>query len=144
MNQITKSTKIGTQYSSKPKVMAEARVFAFSGGKFNSAGFPAQNIHTSLEFAKTVGLPTRAISATQYEGHLTSLLIDIFGDTWLTHGVMEAKFIALVDVGDVVTSKAVVTAAVKEGKDVRFSLDIWCENQHGTKVLAGTASCLVK
>jgi acyl dehydratase len=143
MNKITKQTKPGAEFSGKPKPMEESRVFAFSGGKFNAPGWPAKNIHTSLDFAKSVGLPTRAVSATQYEGHLTDLLIDLFGKNWFKHGRMEAKFIALVDVNDVVTSRAVVVSNEKEGDTSRITLDTWCENQRGEKVLVGKSSCLV-
>jgi hypothetical protein len=143
MTKITQQTKPGAQFSGSLKPMDEARVFAFSGGKFNAPGWPAQNIHTSLDFAKSVGLPTRAVSATQYEGHLTDLLIGLFGRNWFRHGRMEAKFIALVDVGDTVTSKAVVVSNEKENGAARITLDTWCENQRGEKVLVGKSSCLV-
>lgn len=135
--------KIGTEYSNKPKLMAEQRVFALSGGPFNSPNFPAKNIHTSLEFAKSVGLPTRAISAAQYEGQLTALLVEILDDDWFKHGRMEVKFIATVDVGDVITSKAVVSSIEKQKEGTRIFFNVWCENQHGNKVLIGTASCLI-
>jgi len=144
MNKITRSTKIGAEFSGQPRAMEEPRVFAFSGGRINSPGFPAKNIHTNLDFAHTVGLPTRAVSATQYEGQLASLMMKLFGENWLRSGKMEVKFIALVDVGDVVTSKAVVTSREKQGGDVLVSLNVWCENQHGNKVLVGTASCIVQ
>jgi hypothetical protein len=143
MNRISEITKPGTEYSGKAKVMAEARVLAFSGGKFNTPGWPASNIHTNLDFAKSVGLPTRAVSATQYEGHLTDLMIDLFGLNWFRHGKMEAKFIALIDVDDVVISKAVVLGSELEGDHIRISLDTWCENQRGQKVLVGKSSCLI-
>lgn len=143
MNKITKQTKLGAEFSGKPKPMDEARVFAFSGGKFNAPGWPAQNIHTSLDFAKSVGLPTRAVSATQYEGHLTDLLIDLFGNNWFAHGRMEAKFIALVDVNDIIMSRAVVLSMEDEGSAALVTLDTWCENQRGEKVLVGKSSCLI-
>jgi len=140
---INNNVKPGTQFSGKPKPMDEARVFAFSGGKFNAPNWPAKNIHTNLDFAKSVGLPTRAISATQYEGHLTDLMIDLFGLNWFKHGKMEAKFIALVDVDDIVTSKGTVLSNEKEGNGDRITLDTWCENQRGEKVLVGKSSCLI-
>jgi acyl dehydratase len=144
MDRMNKTIEVGKEFSSKPKKYTEARVFAFSGGKFNSPGWPAQNIHTSLEFAKTIGLPTRAISATQYEGDLANLMIGLFGASWFTHGKMEAKFVAVVDVDDVITSRAVVLSNEKEGNAVRIKLDSWCENQHGQKVLVGSSSCLIE
>jgi acyl dehydratase len=144
METINRTVSTGTTFSGKPKKFAEARVLAFSGGKFNSPGWPTKNIHTDLNFAKAVGLPTRAISATQYEGDLTNLMICLFGASWFKHGKMEAKFVAVVDVDDVITSRAVVLSTEKEGNAVRIKLDSWCENQHGQKVLVGNSSCLIE
>ena len=139
MRKLTRNTKIGDEFTGKRKTISEARVFAFSGGRLNAPGWPAKNIHTDLEFAKSCGLQTRSVSATQYMGYLTELMIDLFGETWLSHGRMELKFIAIVDVEDSLLTKAVVTSRELESSGTRFVLDMWCENQHGNKVAVGTA-----
>ena len=125
-------------------MLEETRVWAFSGGRFNAPNWPAKNVHTDLEFAKSCGMPTRAVSATQYEGYLTELMIDLFGESWFKHGKMNLKFIAIVDVDDRLVSEAVVTSKEPEGSSTRFNLDVWCENQHGNKVAVGTATSIVK
>ena len=56
---------------------------------------------------------------------------------------MSLKFIAIVDVGDRVLSKAIIRSKEEESGGVRFNLEVWCENQHGNKVAVGSASCLV-
>jgi acyl dehydratase len=139
MRKLTPDTKVGAEFTGKTKTISETRVFAFSGGRFNASGWPSKNIHTDLEFAKSCGLSTRSVSATQYMGYLTELMIDLFGETWLSNGKMELKFIAIVDVGDRLVSRAVVTMKESEDSKTKFSLDIWCENQHGNKVFVGTA-----
>ena len=139
MRKLTRNTKIGNEFTGKRKTISEARVFAFSGGRLNAPGWPAKNIHTDLEFAKSCGLQTRSVSATQYMGYLTELMVDLFGETWLSHGRMELKFIAIVDVEDSLLTKAIVTSKELEGSGTRFILDMWCENQHGNKVAVGTA-----
>ena len=139
MRKLTPETKVGGEFTGKTKTISETRVFAFSGGRFDAPGWPSKNIHTDLEFAKSCGLQTRSVSATQYMGYLTELMIDLFGETWLSHGSMELKFIAIVDVGDRLVSKAVVTLKESEDSKTKFSLDIWCQNQHGNKVFVGTA-----
>ncbi len=131
------------QFTGKPKRLAEARVFAFSGGPLNAPGWPASNIHTDLKLAQSAGLPTRAISATQYQSHLVDLLIDIFGMDWFKSGVIDSKFVAIVDVNDIITSKLSVVSCVTEGNKLRINLEAWCENQFGRKVLVGTAHCLI-
>jgi len=140
---LTQDTKEGAEFSGRPKVVSEGRVYAFSGGCFSEPGWPKKNVHTDLEFAKNCGLPTRVVSATQYMGYLVELMLHLFGESWLNHEKLNLKFIAPVDVGDRLTPKAVVRSREIEGCCVKFHLDVWCENQHGSKVAIGTASGLV-
>jgi len=143
MRRLTPDTKIGDEFTGKRKTISEARVFAFSGGRMNAAGWPAKNIHTDLESARSCGLQTRSVSGTQYMGHLIELMVDLFGENWLSHGKMDLKFVAIVDVEDSLLTKAVVTSKELEGSRTRFILDMWCENQHGNKVAVGTAVGLI-
>ena len=140
MRKLTPDTKIGAEIAGKRKTISEARVLAFSGGRFGAPGWPAKNIHTDLEFAKSCGLQTRSVSGTQYMGYLIELMVDLFGESWLSHGKMDLKFIAILDVEDSLISKAVVTSKEPEGTGTRFVLDMWCENQRGEKVAVGTAT----
>jgi acyl dehydratase len=140
MRKLTPDTKIGAEFAGKRKTISEARVFAFSGGRFSAPGWPAKNIHTDLEFARSCGLQTRSVSGTQYMGYLIELMVDLFGESWLSQGKMELKFIAIVDVEDSLLTKAVVTSKELEGSGTRFVLDMWCENQRGDKIVVGTAT----
>lgn len=140
---ITKETQVGTEFIGKSKRLAESRVLAFSGGRLNASGWPSKNIHTDLEFAKGYGLPTRSVSATQYIAYLVDLMIDLFGEVWLTYGKINLKFIAIVDVEDELVSKAVVASKKLKDSRTEFTLSIWCENQRGDKVAIGTATGLI-
>jgi acyl dehydratase len=139
----SKDYTIGTEIIGKPHQLAEARVFAFSGGPFNAPGWPAANIHTNLKFAQSVQLPTRAVSATQYQSHVVDMLINLFGEVWFKTGKIDSKFIAIVDVSDTITPHLKIVSREAEEKGVRVNLEGWSENQHGNKVLIGTASCLL-
>jgi acyl dehydratase len=143
MMKLTPETKVGAEFAGKRKTISETRVLAFSGGRFDAPGWPAKNIHTDLEFAKSCGLQTRSVSGTQYMGYLIELMMDLFGESWLSHGKMDLKFVAIVDVGDRLVSKAAVTSKESEDSKTKFSLEIWCENQHGHKVAIGTAVGLI-
>ena len=79
-----------------------------------------------------------------FEGYLTELMIYLFGENWLIGGKMGLTFIAIVDPGDRLLPKAIVRSRHIEGSGVRFVMDVWCENQYGNKVVAGTATGLVK
>ena len=133
---ITQDTLVGQEFAGKPKKLTRERVWAFSGGPFNTPAWPKKNIHTDLEFADSMGLPTTYVSATQYLGHLAELMIDLFGEGWLSSGKMSGvKFIKPVTQGDTIQARVRIRSKAEE----EYTLDVWCENQNGDKVLVGTA-----
>lgn len=137
---ITRNTQEGGQFSGKPKEITEERVYAFSGGFPKGPGWPQKNIHTDVEFARRCGLPARNASGSMFEGYLTELMVDLFGENWLRGGKMQLVFIRMVVIGDTVLPKAIVQSRQEDHSGTRFVLEIWCENQHGDKVAVGTAT----
>ncbi len=141
MPTLTRETAVGSEFAGRPKTVSWERLWTFSGGPFTADGWPRKNIHTDLETAKALGVYTVSASATQYFGYVVSLLIDLFGERWLSSGSITAKFIAIVTVKDVIQAKARVTETRPDGDNGHvFQLDIWCENQDGAKVLVGSAT----
>ncbi|MBM4278153.1 MAG: hypothetical protein FJ130_09780 [Deltaproteobacteria bacterium] len=144
MGRINKDAPIGSEFAGKPKKMSWERLWTFSGGPFTAEGWPKKNLHTDTEFAKKLGLPTIGASATQYLGHLTELMIDLFGESWLWNGKFsDIKFIKLVAEGDTLTSKAKVVSKEKTGSEMEVRLNLSVENQHGDEVLIGFAKGFV-
>jgi acyl dehydratase len=141
MARITKDTPVGCEFAGKPKKMSWERLWTFSGGPFAAEGWPKKNLHTDTAFAKNLGLPTVGASATQYLGHLSELMLDLFGEQWLRKGKMwELKFVRLVADGDVLTSKAKVLSKERKGLEMIYHLSICVENQNGENVLIGSAA----
>jgi len=143
MIELTKDTQIGATFFGKAKRISWERLWAFSGGAFTNAGWPAKNIHTDLEFARSFGLSSVAASATQYMGYVVELLVGLFGAQWLWQGQMDVKFIGQVDAGDMLTSKAQVQSKEPRDSSIQFTLTVCCEKQEGTKVLVGSATGMV-
>lgn len=141
---MTKDSQEGYGVSGNLKTVTEEKVYYFSGGFPRDPGYPKKNIHTDLEFAMSCGLPTRAASGAMFEGYLAELMINLFGEGWLRHGKMSLTFIAIVDPGDTLVPKAVVQSRQAEDSGIRFAMEVWCENQHGRKVVVGTATGLVQ
>lgn len=138
---LNNETQIGKEFYGKRKKMSWERIWTFSGGPFSNMGWPKKNLHTDIEFARNLGLPTVAVSATQYLGHITELMIDLFGEEWLKHGkISNVKFIKMVPEGDTLISKAKVIAKEKNSSKIRFHLNIAVENQYGEKVMVGEAN----
>ena len=133
-----KEVQEGYEISGTPKTVTSYRTWLFSGGWPRFEGWPAKNVHTDLEFAKSCDLPSRAASGAMSVGYLTELMIDLFGEDWLAKGVLSLKFISIVDMGDKIISKARVTSKHGDDSGVRVDMDLWCENQLGDKVAVGT------
>jgi len=131
---------VGTVLTGSPKQMVRERLWAFSGGKLNIDNWPKHNIHTDIEIARKTGLSTLAVSGTQVQGHIVELLLDVFGEEWLTEGTFTSKFFRPIDAEEVLTTRATVTQ-LEAGEDGRMkcSLKIETKNENGTLSVAGTA-----
>jgi acyl dehydratase len=143
MTSITIDSKVGDEFAGKLRTVTLERVNLFSGGYPKGPNWPAKNIHTDLDCARQCGLNTRAASGAMFEGYLADLMTDIFGEDWLRHGKMSLAFIQVVDKDDALIPKAIVHAKTVKDSKVEYTMEIWCENQHGSKVAVGTAIAIV-
>ena len=140
MPTMTRDTREGYEAIGSLKTATSYRMWLFSGGWPRFDGWPAKNIHTDLESARSSGLPARAASGAMMQGYLTELMLDLFGDEWMTNGRMSLKFIRIVDVNDEIVSKACVASRREDESGIRFDLELSCENQRGEKVVVGTGT----
>jgi len=103
-------------------------------------GWPAvRNRHTDYAAAQMTGLREPNINGGQTAEYLGELFIKFFGPGFVG-GHLAINFIGSVAVDELVTARGVVRERIEEGDRVRLVLDVWVENQHGQKVLAGSAS----
>ena len=141
---IAKDIANGESFTGKPKRVSWERLWTFSGGPFKQEGWPARNIHTDLEYANASGLPNKvAASATQFEGYVVQLMINLFGVEWLSTGSIDVKFISIVHAGDIIATNATVQSKETQNGSTKFTLDVSCENQRDEKVLVGSATGFV-
>lgn len=107
-------------------------------------GWPREkNRHSDYATARATGLRQPNIGGNQTAAFLGELFIKFFGEGYLG-GKLSINFIGFVLPDDVITARGIVTDKIVEGDAVRLVLDVWCENQRGEKVLAGTASGLAR
>jgi acyl dehydratase len=135
--------EVRARFAGAPRKLSAPRVLAFSGGAFDAPGWPARNLHTDPAKAKEAGRAAPIASGLQFEGHLVELLYEIFAENWLASGVLQVKYPRPVLSDDVVEAVAQVSALEPDGAEIRVSLDAWCSRAGGTKVLIGTASCMI-
>lgn len=134
-------SKPGAVFLGPERKLTLERVLAFSGGPFSRPNWPDRNLHTDLEKAQEAGLAGIIVSATQFEGYLVDLLIDLFGEAWFSSGLIEARIPKSLMLNDTVQPKAVLREVQDDIDGQIFMLDVSCENQNGEQVLVGTASC---
>jgi acyl dehydratase len=135
--------EVGACFAGAPRKLSAPRILAFSGGAFDAPGWPARNLHTDPAKAKEAGLAAPIASGLQFEGHLVELLYEIFAENWLASGVLQVKYPRPVLTDDVVEAVAQVSALEPDEAEIRVSVDAWCSRADGTKVLIGTASCMI-
>ena len=133
------NTEEGYQARSATKTATSYRTWLFSGGWPRMDGWPAKNVHTDLEFARDSGLAARNASGAMMAGYLTELMLDTFGEGWLSNGTFSLKFIRAVGIGDRVTAMACVVSKRVDSSGTGIEAEVWCENQDGDKVVVGTA-----
>jgi hypothetical protein len=102
------------------------------------------NIHTDHEYARQQGLPAAIADGMHSTNWLSALLTGHFGPHYIIRGSLRTKYIRPVLVDAVLTPRAVVTAREDLGADgVLYRLDVWCEDEHGTKLTVGEATVRV-
>ena len=77
------------------------------------------------------------------QGYLAELMVDMFGEGWLSGGSFSLKFVHQVGMDDSVTAEATVTGLSNSGQGIAVELDVSCKNQHGEVVTVGTAMGII-
>lgn len=98
------------------------------------------NSHNDPEAAQRDGLAKPLASGQNQMAFLHELLERSFGDAWVFGGKISVRYIHPVYAGDKITPHGRVKEVAEEGGRARVTLEVWCENQNGTKTAAGTAS----
>lgn len=124
---------IGLLFVGRPKTVTLERMRLFSG-------WPAKNIHTDEQTAIQCGLKAPIASATQNIGHICELMLDYFGEEWLRTGTLTLTFTRPIYPDTVLITYARITGKDEDGGRTRYYLDIWSQNQYGTKVTFGSGT----
>lgn len=106
-------------------------------GKFTRVG---ANIHTDDDFARAQGLPAIIADGMISTNWLSAMLVKQFGIDYLERGRLRTKYIKPIFEDVVVSTRGRVRSIERlDDGNVRYSLDVWCEDQEGTKLTDGEA-----
>ena len=132
---------IGTAFEGRVRELTLDRILAFSGGFLSEPNWPHKNLHTDLAKAQEAGLPDLIASGNHSVGILVEFLIQLFGITWLSQGVLDMKIVNSAYAGDTIQARATLTKRLEVDGRLDITLDMQCLDQNGTTIIAGTATC---
>jgi 3-hydroxybutyryl-CoA dehydratase len=127
---------IGQELPSLVKEIAQRKIDAYSGVR-------PRSIHTDEAWARAKGFRAPLAQAMMSTAYISEMMTHLLGAGFVKGGSMSVAFIKPVYVGDRLTVHGVVKEKRPENGATRVVVDVWCENQHGEKTAAGTASGLV-
>jgi len=126
--------EIGYEILGKSKEITLERMRKFSGHLDGG-----ENIHTNERIARDAGLPGPIAQGMMSYGYILEMIVDAFGDGFLSRGELEISFIRYVLPGDRITAKGIVRSRETMDSKTKITLDVWCENQNNDKVAVGQA-----
>jgi len=99
-----------------------------------------KNIHTDDEVARAAGLPAAIAAGVQFMSYILDMLHREYGFQSVRGTVLDVRIREPVFAGDTVTARGRVTEVQADS----VSLEVWCENQRGGQVIAGTAQVPIR
>jgi 3-hydroxybutyryl-CoA dehydratase len=135
---------VGAEITGPVRLMTAERIEWYDSAMLSAAkGTLAQvgsNIHTDEEYARSQGLPAIIADGMIMANWVSSMLVEHFGLAYVERGELRTKFIKPVLIGMTVVCRGRVRSIEPGARGVRTCmLDVWCEDEHGTKVVDGHA-----
>ena len=93
--------------------------------------------------ARTLGFEGALVPGITSLAYVMEMLMNLFGEDWMTSGEINLSFINPLYEGQRVTARGIIHDKKVEDRGVRLFLEVWAENDEGRKVAAGTASGLL-
>lgn len=102
------------------------------------------NIHTDEAFAKSEGFTGVNADGMISANWCSEMMVHEFGMDYVSNGELRTKFIKPVLMGVKLHVKGKVTAVEKKNGGTLVTLDVWCEDEKGNKLVDGDAKVEVK
>jgi 3-hydroxybutyryl-CoA dehydratase len=138
--------KVGSEWRSAPREMTRERMrwyvdaqptVAADNGRIQTQ---EPTIHDDDDYARKQGLPGIIADGMISTNWIMGLLMDTFGEEFITKGKLRTKYIAPIYEDQVVISCAKVTAI--EGN--AYKLEVWCEDDTAKKLTVGEATAYAR
>src|SRR5213076_2591849 len=98
------------------------------------------NIHTDEEFARSEGFPAANADGMIMTNWCSEMLIRAFGIDYLERGELRTKYIKPTNLGVLLLVRGEIREAARQPNGTTvYTIDVWCEDEHGTKLVDGDA-----
>jgi 3-hydroxybutyryl-CoA dehydratase len=98
------------------------------------------NIHTDEEYAKSQGFAAANADGMIMTNWCSEMLLRTFGLDYLERGELRTKYIKPTNVGVELRVKGRITDATEQSNgNTLYAIDVWCEDERGTKLVDGDA-----
>jgi acyl dehydratase len=132
---VADAVAVGQELPSLQKDLSQRRIDVYSGVR-------PRSIHTDEAWAHAKGFRTTLAQGMMSTAYASELMTRLLGASFLAGGTLSMAFVRPVYTGDRLTVHGLVKETRREGARTRVVVEVWCENQHGEKTAAGTASGL--
>jgi 3-hydroxybutyryl-CoA dehydratase len=139
---------VGSELGGPVRVVTPERIEWYDSAMLSAAkGELAQvgsNIHTDEEYARAEGFPGVNADGMILTNWCSSMLVEHFGLDYLERGELRTKFIKPVYLRTVVHVRGRVLSVTPTAGGSRYTLDVWCEDDNGVKVVDGHAEIEIR
>ena len=98
------------------------------------------NIHTDEEFAKSQGFATVNADGMIMTNWCSEMLVRAFGIHYIERGELRTKYIKPTNLGvELHVEGRIRERTPQPNGNMVYAIDVWCEDQHGTKLVDGDA-----
>ena len=98
------------------------------------------NIHTDGEFARSEGFTTANADGMIMTNWCSEMLLRHFGIDYLARGELRTKYIRPVNLGvELHVRGRIREASHRADGSTLYTIDVWCEDERGTKLVDGDA-----
>jgi acyl dehydratase len=124
------------------RIVTPEQMTAYSEDSANA--LRGMSIHVQPEAAKKAGFETTVAQGLMSADYISEVMTSALGKEWFENAKLSLAFLRPVLAGETLAANGRLAEAVEEGAVIRRVYDVWCENERGEIVTAGTATALVR
>jgi acyl dehydratase len=124
------------------RTLTQERMTAYSEDSGNA--LRGLSIHVQPEAAKKAGYDTTVGQGLMSADYISEMMTELLGKDWFENAKLSLAFLRPALCGETLTATGRLAEAVEDGAVIRRVYEVWCENEAGEAVTAGTSAALVR